>query len=67
VRPVRGTWRVRDGGPDDLVRWLRQGRIDIAWTTIEASTRNALVLRHEPFFVLAVRDAARFYEASNRD
>lgn len=49
-------WQVREGRPEELTRWLRQGRIDIAWTTVQAGTLNAQVLWHEPFVVLAARN-----------
>jgi DNA-binding transcriptional LysR family regulator len=49
-------WQIREGRPEELARWLRQGRIDIAWTTVESQTPNTHVLWHEPFVVFAAHD-----------
>lgn len=48
-------WRTREGGAEELSRWLRQGRIDAAWTVVEANARTASLLWREPFVVLAPR------------
>lgn len=42
-----------EGGPLRLAEWLRQGRIDAVWTSVEASGDHARVLWREPFVVLA--------------
>jgi DNA-binding transcriptional LysR family regulator len=49
-------WQIREGRPEELVRWLRRGRTDIAWMTVQARTANAQILWHEPFVVLAARN-----------
>mgnify|MGYP002623781252 CR=1 FL=1 len=47
-------WRcqVWEGPPARLAEWLRQGRIDVAWTTVEGSAPNTRTLWREPFVVL---------------
>lgn len=50
------SWRFREGGAEDLARWLRQGRIDAAWTVVEANAANAAILWREPFVLLAARN-----------
>src|SRR5262245_25525438 len=48
-------WQIREGGAEELLRWLRQGRVDVAWTTVQPKTPNAQTLWHEPFVVLTAR------------
>jgi DNA-binding transcriptional LysR family regulator len=43
--------RVREGSPAELAAWLRQERIDVAWTVLE-SRAGAHVLWQEPFVVM---------------
>jgi DNA-binding transcriptional LysR family regulator len=50
------TYGVREGGTDQLARWLRQGRIELAWTTVAAKMPNAQILWEEPFVCLASRN-----------
>ena len=50
------SWRFREGGVDDLPRWLRQGRIDAAWTVVEADAAHAAALWREPFVLLSARN-----------
>lgn len=49
-------WKWREGSAPQLLRWLRQGRIDIAWTVLDADFAESLVLWREPIVVLAGRD-----------
>src|SRR5215472_2699191 len=42
-----------EGGPVQLTSWLRQGRIDMAWTIVESSGAYARRLWSERFVVLA--------------
>ncbi|MBN8940362.1 MAG: LysR family transcriptional regulator [Rhizobiales bacterium] len=42
-----------EAGPLRLAEWLRQGRIDAAWTSVDMSADHARVLWREPFVVLA--------------
>jgi DNA-binding transcriptional LysR family regulator len=48
-------WKVREGSASDIGRWLAHGQIDIAWTTIEKSSRTSAVLWSETFAVLTAR------------
>jgi len=49
-------WQVREGAGDEVARWLRQGRVDIIWTTVRPeSAANTEILWHEPFVLLAAR------------
>ena len=45
--------QLREGGPVQLQEWLRQGRIDAAWTNIAKPGAHARQLWQEPFVVLA--------------
>ena len=47
--------QIFEGGAIRVAEWLRQGRIDAAWTTVDKDTDNARVLWHEPFVVLSSR------------
>lgn len=49
-------WQVREGDPAELARWLRQGRIDIAWTIVDSDAPGTQVLWREPFVILAARN-----------
>lgn len=53
---AESSWRFREGGVDELARWLRQGRIDSAWTAVEAEAAHAAILWREPFVLLAGRN-----------
>jgi DNA-binding transcriptional LysR family regulator len=45
--------QVLEAGPIRLQEWLRTGRIDIAWTSLDRAGKTARVLWQEPFVVLA--------------
>ena len=47
--------QVWEGGAIRVGEWLRQARIDAAWTTVDKDAGNARVLWHEPFVVLSSR------------
>jgi DNA-binding transcriptional LysR family regulator len=47
---------IWEGEADRLAGWLRQGRIDAAWTVVEDPGPSADVLWREPFVVLAAHD-----------
>ena len=47
--------QVWEGGVIRVGEWLRQGRIDAAWTIVDKEAGNARVLRQEPFVVLSSR------------
>jgi len=44
---------LREASPIRLAEWLRSGRIDGAWTVVDAAGRNARKLWSEPYVVLA--------------
>jgi DNA-binding transcriptional LysR family regulator len=48
--------QIWEGRPSRLAELLRQGRLDIAWTSVEAGARNTRVLWQEPFAVFASLD-----------
>jgi len=50
------TWTLREGDDNAITRWLRQGRIDVAWTTVGTKRPNTQVIWHEPFVCLAGRE-----------
>ena len=58
LRRQRAKWRVEiwEAGSGQLGDWLAQGRIDLAWTAVDANTRNAKVLWREPFVALVALD-----------
>jgi len=47
--------QIWEGGPPRLADWLRQGRIDAAWTIVDGDTAHARALWQERFVVLAAR------------
>lgn len=47
--------QVWEGGVIRVGEWLRQGRIDAAWTIVDKDAGNARVLWQEPFVVLSSR------------
>ena len=47
--------QVWEGGAIRVGEWLRQGRIDAAWTIVDKDVGNARILWHEPFVVLSSR------------
>ena len=47
--------QVWEGGVVRVGEWLRQGRIDAAWTIVDKDAGNARVLWQEPFVVLSSR------------
>src|SRR5262245_60065928 len=47
--------QVWEGGAIRVGEWLRQARIDAAWTIVDKDAGNARVLWHEPFVVLSSR------------
>ena len=47
--------QVWEGGAIRVGEWLRQGRIDAAWTIVDKDAGNARVLWQEPFVVLSSR------------
>ena len=47
--------QVWEGGAIRVGEWLRQARIDAAWTTVDKDAGNARVLWREPFVVLSSR------------
>jgi DNA-binding transcriptional LysR family regulator len=47
--------QVWEGGAIRVSEWLRQARIDAAWTIVDKDAGNARVLWHEPFVVLGSR------------
>jgi len=47
--------QVWEGGAIRIGEWLRQARIDAAWTTVDKDAGNARVLWHKPFVVLSSR------------
>jgi DNA-binding transcriptional LysR family regulator len=49
-------WKISEGNAADIAKWLAQGQIDIAWTAIERTTRNSVVLWREAFAVLMARN-----------
>ncbi|QCI68031.1 LysR family transcriptional regulator [Phreatobacter stygius] len=51
----RPAWTVREGDAAEIARWLNQGRIDIAWTTVEHATATSEILWREPFAILVAR------------
>ena len=58
LRRQRAKWRVKiwEGGREQVADWLGQGRIDVAWTVVNADARNAKVLWREPFVALVSLD-----------
>src|SRR5262245_58712927 len=47
--------QVWEGGAIRVGEWLRQARIDAAWTIVDKDAANARVFWHEPFVVLSPR------------
>ena len=47
--------QVWEGGAIRVGEWLRQGRIDAAWTIVDKDAGNARVLWQEPFVVFSSR------------
>jgi DNA-binding transcriptional LysR family regulator len=47
--------QVWEGGAIRIGEWLRQARIDAAWTIVDKDASNARVLWREPFVVLSSR------------
>ncbi|MDR0808916.1 MAG: LysR family transcriptional regulator [Gemmobacter sp.] len=46
------TWKAREGTSAEIGQWLAQGRIDMAWTTIDRPSATAEILWHESFDLL---------------
>jgi len=40
---------IWQGTPEKVSAWLRQGRVDAAWTVVDSRSEGALVLKHESF------------------
>lgn len=55
MRSPSPIWKVREGTNAEVGRWLAQGRIDIAWTSIERASETARILWQESFDVLVAR------------
>lgn len=55
MRSTSPIWTVREGTTADLGKWLAQGRIDMAWTTIDKPSPTAEIFWHEPFDLLTAR------------
>lgn len=55
MRATSPIWNVREGTTAEISKWLAQGRIDIAWTTIDKTSPTAETLWHEPFDLLTAR------------
>ncbi|MGL4287142.1 MAG: LysR family transcriptional regulator [Phreatobacter sp.] len=55
-----------EAAPLRLAEWLRQGRIDATWASVDAPTDHARVLWREPFVVL-VGHAHRFARDQHQD
>jgi DNA-binding transcriptional LysR family regulator len=47
--------QIWEGGAIRVGEWLRQARIDAAWTIVDKDAHNARVFWHEPFVVLSSR------------
>ena len=45
--------QIKEAGAIELGQWLRQGRLDAAWTIVERDTARSRTLWREPFVVLA--------------
>jgi DNA-binding transcriptional LysR family regulator len=50
--------QVWEGGAIRVAEWLRQARIDAAWTIVDRDAENTRVLWQEPFVVLSSRTHA---------
>ncbi|WP_234050583.1 MULTISPECIES: LysR family transcriptional regulator [unclassified Xanthobacter] len=55
MRSPSPVWKAREGTNAEVGKWLAQGRIDIAWTSIERPSETAQILWQEPFDVLVAR------------
>lgn len=55
MRSPSPVWKAREGTAAEIGKWLAQGRIDIAWTTIDRPSPTAEILWHEPFDLLVAR------------
>lgn len=55
MRSPAPVWKAREGTTVEIGKWLAQGRIDIAWTTIDRPSATAEILWHEPFDLLTAR------------
>lgn len=55
MRAPSPVWKAREGTAAEIGKWLAQGRIDIAWTTIDRPSPTAEILWHEPFDLLVAR------------
>jgi DNA-binding transcriptional LysR family regulator len=57
LRRHESRWRLQlwEGDPARIAEWSKQGRIDAAWTLVEADTPNSRVLWREPFVALISR------------
>lgn len=58
--------QIWEGHPNRLAQLLRRGRLDIAWTSVEAGARHTRVLWEEPFAVFASLDH-RFAKGAKRN
>ncbi|MDZ7840979.1 MAG: LysR family transcriptional regulator [Gammaproteobacteria bacterium] len=48
-------WSLRDGSEHEILGWINQGRIDIAWTVVEDTSETMSPLWREPYVVMVSR------------
>ncbi|QPC42775.1 LysR family transcriptional regulator [Kaustia mangrovi] len=48
-------WSLRDGSEHEILGWMNQGRIDIAWTLVEDTSETMSPLWREPYVVMVSR------------